>query len=285
MSWEGLVFDGVRHDPSPAETDRFGLTIGRVVVGESDPRATTALTAPGQDPGAELIRVLREAPEDLLVVRWPARRVLLGAAAARADRVIVPAGALTYWGVRADRPADPAPSTAAGISVTAVADLDDAERDAARGVVTAVVEATFTGYGNHYTANPLLDPERALAGYVDWALRSLDGGGRDVLVLGSGGEPVGVATIALDGAGRDLEILLAGLVPSAQGRGWYGTLLAAVGREAVDRGAERVIISTQAHNTGVQRAWARAGFEPFAAVETVHAVRPEVWRALSPDGD
>lgn len=284
MSWEDLTGAGVTHGASPAESERFGLSIGRVVVAEQDPRATTAVVDPREEPASrELLDTLRRAHEDVLVVRWPARRVLLGAVAARSGRVIVPVGALTYWGTPADRLAASRPAgdghSDTELAVTSAADLADDARTRAVEVVRTVVEASFAGYGNHYTADPLLDPGLALEGYVEWAVRSLDTGDEDVLVLTADGAPVGVATLSLDRAGSDLEILLAGLVPAGQGRGWYGDLLAGVGRAAVDRGATRVIISTQAHNTGVQRAWARAGFEPFAAVETVHAIRAPLWDA------
>jgi RimJ/RimL family protein N-acetyltransferase len=75
------------------------------------------------------------------------------------------------------------------------------------------------------------------------------------------------------------EILLAGLVPAAQGRRLYGDLLLAVERAAGEAGRERLVISTQVQNVRVQRAWARFGMRPFAAVETVHLVRPELLRA------
>jgi GNAT superfamily N-acetyltransferase len=63
------------------------------------------------------------------------------------------------------------------------------------------------------------------------------------------------------------------MISAAQGRGRYAVLLAACAAEAHRRGLSRLIISTQVHNVRVQRAWARLGLRPFAAIETVHAVR------------
>ena len=73
-----------------------------------------------------------------------------------------------------------------------------------------------------------------------------------------------------------VEILLAGVGPPWQGRGVYSSLLWAVEDFAADRGLSSVYISTQAHNTRVQRSWARFGFTPVAAFETVHAMYDEV---------
>ena len=67
------------------------------------------------------------------------------------------------------------------------------------------------------------------------------------------------------------EIELAGVVPAEQGRGRYGHLLAAVEDASTSK---RLVISTQGHNTGVQRAWARYGFEPVHTLLTVHLVTP-----------
>ena len=84
---------------------------------------------------------------------------------------------------------------------TAPADLD------------GLVADVFGGYVNHYTANPLLEPDLALAGYVDWVRRTaLDDPG-SLAVLMHGDESVGVATWFVDPAGGFVEILLAGLVP------------------------------------------------------------------------
>lgn len=74
------------------------------------------------------------------------------------------------------------------------------------------------------------------------------------------------------------EILLAGVVSRARGRGLYAHLLAAVEGRALARGAREVVISTQGHNTGVQRAWARYGFEPALTFLTVHLVRSRLLR-------
>lgn len=261
MSWDALQGATVTRAGSTVESDRFGLTIGRVVVGDEcpEPQASQALGT-----------VLEQSPEELLVVRWPTRLVALGAVAAASSRAIIPADVLTYWEVPvSDLQPEPAALARDDLRVDVPSEADDASRAA----LESVVRDSFTGYGNHYTANPRLDRDLALTGYLDWARRALDENPRDVVLLQHRDEPIGVATLTTGGDGQDLEILLAGLTGSTQGQGWYRHLLAGVGDQARARGCSRVIISTQAHNIRVQRAWARSGFRPFGAVTTVHAMR------------
>lgn len=261
MSWDALQGSTVTHSASPLEGDRFGLTIGRVVVGQDASEAAAS---------QQLAELLDTAAEELLIVRWPTRMVALGAAAAASQRSIIPADVLMYWEVPAAQlQPDPAALTERGLR-TAVPTGADA---ATRGALEHVVRDSFRDYGNHYTANPRLDRELALVGYLDWATRSLEDDPEDVVLLMHRDEPVGVATLTVGNGGDDLEILLAGLTGAVQGQRWYHHLLAGVGDQARARGCTRVIISTQAHNLRVQRAWARAGFRPFGAVTTVHAMR------------
>ena len=261
MSWDGLQGATVTRSASAVESDRFGMTIGRVVVGDQ---------CPEQEAAPALTAEFDQAPEELLIVRWPTRLVTLGAAAAASSRAVVPADVLVYWEVPASelRP-DAAALTADDLRVTVPSEADDASRAA----LDLVVRDSFAGYGNHYTANPRLDRDLALTGYLDWARRALDDNPQDVVLLHHGDQPIGVATLTTGADGQDLEILLAGLTGTTQGQGWYRHLLAGVGDQARARGCSRVIISTQVHNIRVQRAWARSGFRPFGAVTTVHAMR------------
>ncbi|GAB3594557.1 hypothetical protein GCM10027446_18640 [Angustibacter peucedani] len=261
MSWEGLLAPGLELADSPAETARFGVSIARVHVAPDDD---------GPDVEDRLRDLLAAAHADVVVLRYPADRVALGAVAATSGRDVLAAGALTYWGAPSGAVLDPrADGPDRGLAVVTAAEHGSGVED----VVDAVVAASFAGYGNHYTSDPLLDDDLALAGYQEWARRSVTAHPDDVLLLLHDGEPVGVATCDEQPELGDLEVLLAGLVPDAQGQGWYGTLLAACARHAAERGLARTTISTQVHNVRVQRAWAKAGLRPFAAVETLHCVR------------
>ncbi len=251
MSWTDHARPGVQVAPSPFESDRFGLSVSRAVVGTATAEETSA--------------ALDSCPDDLVVVRFDASRRDLADALSRTGRRVLPAGTLVYW----ERPAAAGALASGSDELVVVRARDLGDRAVA--VLDDVVGDSFAAYGNHYSVNPLLDPAKALAGYQEWARRSLDDPTHEVALLLDGAEPVGGATVEV--TGEHVEILLAGLVSRAQGRGAYRALLAWSVAECEVRGLSRVVISTQADNVRVQRAWARAGFVPFAAVETVHLVR------------
>ena len=251
MAWVDLVEPGLSIGPSPLDSDRFGLRIVRATAGGGVDTDT-------------LVRTIDALDADVVIVRYAAGDQRLASAFAATRFAVIPAGALTYWDkavgdedVLADCDLDVAPGTAY-------------DADHAALVVRDVIRDSFHGYGNHYTANPLLDRAAALEGYEDWASRTLIADPANVLVLVRSGDAIGVATLAV--ADDHLEILLAGLLSGAQGQGWYAALLAGCEARARSLGLPRLVISTQVHNIRVQRAWARFGFRPFAAIETLHLV-------------
>lgn len=249
MTWSNYAREGVRVVKSPSESSRFECAVTRVDIGA----ATTQEVAEG----------LAGADGDVLIVRFDARRRDLATVLASTGRRVLPAGTLTYW----ERVVESVVEDEGGSSEVEVRPISELG-SAGRSIVEAIVRDSFASYPNHYAVNPLFDPDRAAAGYVEWALSRINDADGHVLVLCRSGEPIGVATMT--DLGTELEIELAGLVASAQGRGDYGTLLAGCLRTAVRTGKARVVISTQADNVRVQRAWIKAGFKPFAAVETVH---------------
>jgi ribosomal protein S18 acetylase RimI-like enzyme len=254
MSWDQLLEPGVVVRDSPVESDRFGCSIARVTIG------------PGPIDVDRLLALIQDLSADVLVIRYEAARLDLAGTFSRSQRVVLPAGTLTYW----EKPV--AKAEPQGQSNLEVLPADALELGTVSAVVRDIVRTSFIGYGNHYMANPLLDNSAALAGYEDWAIRSLNDDPGNVLVLMDGGEPIGMATLEPGADGGHLEILLAGLIPAAQGKRLYDSLLDGCERVAVARGAQRVVISTQVHNVRVQRAWARHGLRPFAAIETVHLI-------------
>jgi hypothetical protein len=254
MTWDQLLEPGVTVTDSPLESARFGRSITRVTIGS------------GPVDADQLLEVIRDHPADVLIVRYDAALLELPGTFARSDRAVVPAGTLTYW----EEPVSVSEPPAGSNLEVLPADRMDLEKVSE--TVRQIVRESFLDYGNHYTANPLLDRSATLAGYEDWAIRSLRETPGNVLVMTDLGQPVGMATLESGADGSHLEILLAGLVPAAQGRRLYGSLLDGCARVAVARGAGRMVISTQVHNVRVQRAWARHGLRPYAAIETVHLI-------------
>jgi RimJ/RimL family protein N-acetyltransferase len=263
MAWDQLVAPGLLVNESPVETARFGRSIARVSIGSG------ALDVD------DLLREIDRVEADVVFVRYDASQIALGGVLARSSWTLIPAGTLVYW----DKAAAAEPTMYdAGPTVEVIAAEAIASEDLSQ-VVRSVVAASFADYTNHYAANPLLDRGAALEGYKDWAVRSLSSPRGVVLVMTLQDEPIGVATLEESATGEHLEVLLAGLVPSAQGRHLYGALLSGCERAALRRGASRLVISTQSHNVRVQRAWARHGLRPIGAIETVHLVRPGLLHA------
>jgi RimJ/RimL family protein N-acetyltransferase len=244
---------------SASESARFGRDIARLVVTATAPAELTGLDT-----------ALDGCPADVVVARWPSAALWLPALLCRPGRDVVAAGAIVYWGVPVGSGRRPAADTALTVDVVPAGDPAAAE---VAPLVDALVADSFAGYGNHYSADPLLARSAAEAGYQEWARRSLTDGGHAVVVLRAGGEALGIATVSESADTEHVEILLAGIASAAQGRRLYGHLLAGVEDLAAALGATRVVISTQTHNTRVQRAWARYGMEPFEAYETAHLVR------------
>lgn len=261
MSWDQLLEPGVTVRRSDLETDRFGYRVGRMTIG------------PGIIGGDELLGNIQEDTSEVLIVRYDAARLDLPAILARSRRVVLPAGTLTYWEKQVGAIEE---SRASDLEVRAA---DASQVETTSRLVREIIRSSFKDYGNHYTANPLFNRSAALAGYEDWAVRSLVDDPRNVLVMTAREEPIGLATLEPAGGSGHLEVLLAGLVAAAQGKGSYPTLLQACASVAAARGADRMIISTQAHNLRAQRAWARQGLRPYAAIETVHLIDRDLFFA------
>lgn len=237
-------------DYAPLDSQRFSVRVARLVIrrGEVDVDA--------------LLRAVQDDDSSVIVARYPAEQHWIARVLADSGRTLLPAGGLIYWA--APVPADSSPTPAVGVDVVPVA----AVTDDVRALVEDLVREIFADYGTHYRVNPAFDPRGILDGYVEWALSCLDDPDCSILVVRDQGTAAGIATLAANGPQRDVQ--LAGIRPSHQGRGIYAALLDGCRQDARRHGAERLVISTQSHNTRVQRAWARAGWLPIDAFETVH---------------
>lgn len=240
-------------DHSPLESTRFDLRIGRCTLAGPVDVGELAAASGGFD-----VVVLRY-PADALDVPF--------ALAAVPGYRIVPADHLCVWEWSGAEPpvVEPPPAW----TVTPSTDVTD---------VLDVVRDSFAAYPNHYRANPLLDREKALDGYCEWAAALVEAGDDAATVLrDAAGQAVGIALV--DWLTDPPDIRLAGMRSSAQGRGLYRVLLARVLAHAHEGGHDRVQISTQSHNTKVMRAWARMGFRPVSTIATVHLVGEELLAA------
>jgi GNAT superfamily N-acetyltransferase len=247
MSWyDALEAGELTSRPAEYESKRFGVSVDRITVSAS---AGTPLD--------EVLAAVDKSAADVVVLRYPAREVSWFAALATGSRTAILADSLTYWALPVGKGRRPAPL--AGFTASLEETVDD-------DLLDDLVGDIFGDYGNHYCANPLFKRSEALAGYQEWARRSVAKAGA-VVLRGPDRRVLALATVDQQRSWTEVE--LAGVVPAEQGRGRYAHLLAAVEDASTSR---RLVISTQGHNTGVQRAWARYGFEPVHTLLTVHLV-------------
>lgn len=137
--------------------------------------------------------------------------------------------------------------------------------------VTRLAAAAFRRYFGHYHADARLDRSKCDDAYVSWATRSCTerGVADEVLVAADEDDIVGFATLRMNAADEG-EGVLFGVLPSAQGRGIYRSLMVGGMAWCRSQGATRMAVSTQLTNVAVQKVWSRLGFEPSHAYYTMH---------------
>jgi hypothetical protein len=159
-------------EPSEVEARRFGYGIGRCSV----PLSSTVTPAAIAD---EILR----SDQDITFLRYPSDRVTWFDLLARRlkDHVLIHADTLAYWELIVGTGRSPAP-----VSGLRAAPLADSR------VIGNLTTRIFTGYANHYAANPLLSAEAVAVGYGEWATRvALE----DSIALFMDDLPIGLATL------------------------------------------------------------------------------------------
>jgi len=231
---------------SAIDEDRFGIVTAR------DPRFTVG-TLP------ETLRFCRERSVRMLVARCDAADLPAAQAMEAAGGRLM--DTLVYWGRDLARPGpDEAPR--APVRALAPADTDAVRRVAA---------AAFQGYFGHYHADPRLDRRKSDEAYASWAERSCADPAVASKVLGVEHEGRVAGFLTLLGRGPDeQEIVLNGVDPAFQRHGLYRALVLAAIQHARAERARRLVVSTQLTNVGVQKTWARLGFELDRAYYTFH---------------
>ncbi|MGH8173156.1 MAG: GNAT family N-acetyltransferase [Rhodanobacteraceae bacterium] len=235
---------------SPFETARFDLRISR--------GTPTLADAPA------LIDELRRERVDVAILRVREGARELAQEISSAGMPAIVADALVHYAV--DLPA-PESANPAGPRVR----LRRADaRDAAN--LVAMVRRIFSGYPTHYHANPLFDPERILDGYAEWAVRHAERNddGRLAWIVEVDGEAVGFSCVEIAHDDSTARGVLNGILPDWRGRGIYRAMLRAMLARFSDEGVKRFVISTQVHNTAVQRVWISEGFTLERNENTVH---------------
>ena len=116
--------------------------------------------------------------DQVLVIRYPPALTEVPAILAASGRTIFVAYSLVYWGAEPQVVLDATASRVreAGEATTTRGPLDPSS-------LAEAVVATFEEYPNHYAVNPRFAQDRALAGYVEWALRTASADPDGLVVL------------------------------------------------------------------------------------------------------
>jgi len=234
---------------SESEGRRFGLKAGRVEADSICPEALR-IAAAGQG-------------YDWLVVRLPSGSERLVDSLRLQGLEPQQTDTLATWGIELERSRFEQPGLSPGWTWQP-ASAGDAED------IALLVRSVFERYPNHYTANPLLDPALALEGYVEWALRHIDGADRLCGVLRIDGLLAGFSCSRHEPSEGLAVGVLHGVHPSFSGRGVYRKMIEASLAHYQGQSYREFRIATQAGNLTVQNLWARLGFALLRNQITVH---------------
>jgi GNAT superfamily N-acetyltransferase len=214
----------------------------------------------------ELAAMCGSAPFDLIFVRAPIERARLGAELSRAaGREIRAVETLVYfeWDVAKASTAQHRQSFRFE-SVVSFASLQ------------SLIEDSFAGYKNHYSANPLLSATVTVDAYVEWARTLLQDSSCRLLVAcdESSGDPIGFVLSSVGSAARSAEVVLNGVSPKRQREGVYAGLMTAAAQRLRDvDGVLHLAISTQSTNFAVIEAWKKLGLHESLSLNTFHFSR------------
>ncbi len=251
MGFSEYLIDSVSVSAGTAESRRFGISIVNVRCGRS------------AQPGFDLGQTLLGTEFDLAVVRFPSGNTEFSSQLSTLSHKTVVTDPTVYWSSFISPEQRPTHLLAETQFVRTDSIIDVAE----------VVSSSFHGYRSHWHHNPMTSRVNMVDVYVEW-LQSVEqepSFGTFLLKSALDGQNIGMALLEF----RDsfVEVLLAGVSAMHQGRGHYSVILEGVERVAQSRGLDQVVISTQASNINVQRAWSRKGWVPEMALQTVHLVK------------
>jgi hypothetical protein len=134
----------------------------------------------------------------------------------------------------------------------------------------SLVDASFDGYLNQYSANPILCGLDWKAGYQEWARTVICPGApqRRGWIVSRNGAPVGFGTFTFDGP--EVRSMLYGILASARGDGLYKRMFLSFAALFQAEGLSTFYNSTQLDNLASQKVWADAGSRMHSSEVTVH---------------
>ena len=138
-------------------------------------------------------------------------------------------------------------------------------------VFDKIIPIIFDNYQNHYFSNPLLNQEKIIEGYIEWAKSYINKDNKRIAwFVKSKGAVAGFATCSFDPESLTCEGVLYGVMPEFSGHGIYSDLIRFTQNYFKDFGYKKMLVSTQLQNYAVQKVWLREGFYLTDSYETYH---------------
>lgn len=241
------MLDISRLKRSPPDSDRFGLEVWR---------------ASAVDDDAVLTELIASAA-DVAIYRLPTSASDAVKRLSGHGFEVIHAGTLVYYTLDLTRYLPP-PLRNGDLDITAAVASDDE-------ALARLIDASFDGYVSHYLANPLFAPDKALAGYREWALRHrLDAGRTATWVARRNGRMVAFACCEFDTASGVCNGGIYGVLPEESKGGLFGDLIRFTQRHFKEQGFTEMRMSTKVDNFAVQKVWMREGYHLYAAYDTLH---------------
>jgi len=137
--------------------------------------------------------------------------------------------------------------------------------------IAGLAAECFRGYSGHYHADTRLDSARCDEVYVSWALSECasQGKSKEVLVADVEDTPAGFVTLGVINP-DECDVGLFCVKPLFRGTDVARSLMIQGMKWGAERGAEKMLTSTQIVNLASQKIWIRLGFEPDHACYTFH---------------
>jgi ribosomal protein S18 acetylase RimI-like enzyme len=154
-------------------------------------------------------------------------------------------------------------------------DLNIVEATAAdRPLLEKIIPEIFEGYTNHYFSNPLLDKDKIVEGYAEWAINYVEADQKLNLLAYKAETPVGFITCSDNGDWA--EIILNGIMTNYRRGGIYTDMVRFVKKHFFEKGIRTIKVSTQIQNFDVQSVWKKESFYLKEAFITIHLNKKEI---------
>lgn len=248
MGWHDFEKPGISVSLGEAESRRFGFRVLNIRVGI------------GADTEQKVLSALENEPYDLAVVRYPSSNLEMGANLTQVGRTSILVEPTVYWRSTSGFTVNPAPKSGylEKVDVRSISTL------------TEVITETFDGYVSHWHHDPMTKSINMAHAYTEWTEAVIRSERHAAFLLRDSSSDGAIGMALTEMYNGVLEVLLAGIVPKCQGQGHYATILHGLEEFAKVSGCSRVVISTQASNFQVQKAWARHGWSPYLVLQCVH---------------